>query len=377
MAREEKRFELKPVDDAESTRLENVVRLDDQVIRLERKPGTISAKPQRLEVRPKLQDESLRLDIPDHEPFDTRSHQPGIDALMDLDSPGELTESHWGESSETEKNIPWGWFILIALGIGGAFVWSLTRVTKGEAQVVQIQAAAGEVLQADAREEGEASDLISEIENCTRSFFDGRSIEDLLPYVRHADRVRPLMEHYYSENKMEFHPLSRVKNLTPVTLGNRGNFWIQNIELANREQRNALMEVGADGDVKLDWETLVCYQPMNWDAFALERPTGRSLDFRVYIEEDSFFSHEFADSKRWTCLKLTALGCDETLFGYIPRGHVMEAEAMRILGESRGRPASVILRLSVPERLQSRRGVMVEEILSPRWAYVDPPSSEP
>ncbi len=368
MARKDKPIELKPVDQVEVNRFE-------EVIRLEREPG-MSSKPLRLEVNSKTEAPNIRLIVPNQEHFEPRSHQPGIESLMDLEVANDLTEKNWGDSSESGNNIPWGWFVLIILGMGAALVWSLTRVTQGEAQIKQIHAEADEVVEENAREEGEASDFVGKIETCTRNFFHASTIADLLPYVRHPDRVRPLMEHYYREHPLVSTPVHRVKHLQPLTIENRGEFWAQGIELENRESRNMLIEFRGDRDVRIDWETLVCYQPMAWDAFALERPTGQSLDFRVYMQEDSFYSHEFSDSDRWVSVKLTAMSSDETLFGYFPRGDAMEADFRRALTETSDQAAAVILRLSVPEGLQSRRGVVIEKILSPRWIYLDSPESD-
>ena len=36
--------------------------------------------------------------------------------------------------------------------------------------------------------------------------------------------------------------------------------------------------------VRIDWETLVCYQPMKWDDYVAQRPAVTPLDFRVYVE---------------------------------------------------------------------------------------------
>ena len=52
------------------------------------------------------------------------------------------------------------------------------------------------------------------------------------------------------------------------------------------------------------------------------------MDFRVYVEADNFYSHEFADSDQWMSFRLTALDSEETLFGY---ARPDSAEARRLL----------------------------------------------
>jgi len=147
------------------------------------------------------------------------------------------------------------------------------------------------------------------------------------------------------------------------------------VALAEGKTHNLIIEILESGEPRIDWETLVCYQPMNWDDFAVQRPTGKSLDFRVYVERDSFYSHEFGDSDRWVSFRLTALGGEETLFGYAAAGSTQAQGLLRLLEENGGRRTSLMLRLGIPEGLQSRRGVVIEELLNSRWIYLDPPDS--
>jgi hypothetical protein len=100
------------------------------------------------------------------------------------------------------------------------------------------------------------------------------------------------------------------------------------------------------------------------------------LDFRVYAEADNFFSHEFADSNRWACFRLTALDSDVPLFGYAPAGGEVATTIQQLLQQNAGHRSSLILRLSIPEGLQSRSGVMIEKVLSPRWLYIESPASD-
>jgi hypothetical protein len=45
----------------------------------------------------------------------------------------------------------------------------------------------------------------------------------------------------------------------------------------------------------------------------------------------------------------------------------------RIVTADSYRKTNLILRLMVPEGLQSRRGVVIEKVMSPRWIYLEPP----
>jgi hypothetical protein len=194
--------------------------------------------------------------------------------------------------------------------------------------------------------------------------------------VRHPERVGPLMHAYYAKHPVSPGLLRRIRSLQPLTLDNRADFWMASVELADGSRRELIFEITGTLTPLIDWETLVCHQPMAWDDFVNERPAGQSLDFRVYVEPDHFFSHEFADADRWACFRLTALDSEETLFGYLAKDSPELPKLASLLEGGGGTRASAILRLHVPEGLASRRGVVIEQLISPRWIYLDPPDPE-
>lgn len=369
MAREEKRIELRPVDD-------HVEPEEAPVVRLESEATSLRAKPVRLTPSPEPADAGQRLELPDREDTGSRTHQPGIEALIEVEGPDpNFLEQDWGKHSTHQRAIPWGWFALIGLILAGGLIWSLSGVKEAEVKADQIRVATESVLGNEAKEELEASKLVERIETTIRKFFDATSVESLARLARDPERVRPLMEHYYEGKAVPASRLVRIKPLQPLTLENRANFWMTTVELADQPNRNLVIEIPDTGEPRIDWETLVCYQPMKWDNFVTERPTGSSFDFRVYLEQDSFFSHEFADSARWNSFRLTAPDSMETLFGYANVNGETASALLDLLARNQGRRTSAILRVTIPEGLQSRRGVVIEKLLSPRWLYLKPPEA--
>ena len=367
MAREEKRFELRPVDD-EVVKPTPVIRLGNDELSHREKP---------IRLMPQKDLESKRLDLPSRDDVELRTHQPGIEALIESEVGNpDILEEQWGADATRHRNIPWGWFVLVGLLLAGGVLWSLTRVTKSEVKAEKIRVAAETVLVDDAKEEKEAGQLIDRIHNTAQKFFEATTIDALCHFVRQPERIKPLMRTYYATRPIFTSRLNDFRMLQPVTLANRANFWMASIALENRETRNVLFEIAPTGEPLIDWETLVCYQPMPWDEFAKTRPPGTFYSFRVYIEQDNFFSHEFADSSHWNCFRLTALGSEETLFGYTAADSELSKSLLDLLRKNSGRRASVILRVVIPEGLQSRSGVIIEKLMSPRWIYIEPPDSK-
>lgn len=368
MARDKRELKLTPVEDT--------VAKPVPVIRLESKETLERGKPLRLDVAPEEIRVSARLDVPVQDDFEIRTHQPGIESLIEAGpSAPELMEADWGKQATHHRSIPWGWFVLLGLFLTGAAVWSLSRIREADVQADQILVATQSTLADDAKKDLEASQLIDRIEAATRSYFQTTNPETLASLSRQTERVAPLIAQHYEGKPIPVNPLLRTNFLQPLTLDNRANFWMQSVELKNNESRNLIIEILDSGEPKIDWETLVCHQPMKWDTFALERPTGASFDFRVYLEKDHFFSHEFADSSIWNCFRLTALDSEETLFGYVKTNDPLSEDLLALLNQSSGQKIAVIVRVNIPEGLQSRRGMVIEKLMCPRWIYLNPPEA--
>jgi len=373
MRREEKRpMELRPVDED--------VRRERDVIRLQ-KPGEIAEavpeEPVRLG-KPAAESETPSLlFVPERREVEVRTHQPGIEALIEESAIVEATEQSWGGESANRHPIPWGWFALIGLVIVAAVVWSLAQMTESRGKAVAIRKETDSALISEQIEEAEARALIERLESLLAAFFSCKTIDGWQGMVRQPERVMPLIRDYHAIHPEMPGPLRSVRVLEPITIDRHANFWMASVMLASGELRSLLIETDGMGEPRLDWETFVCHQPMPWDEFARNRPQDKPMDFRVYVEADHFFSHEFSDSNQWLSFRLTALDADETLFGYLRTDHEDVQRMLACLRYNQGRKTSLILRLNVPHGLQSPRGVVIEKLMSPRWIYLTSPSLEP
>ena len=370
MAREKKKIRLKMVD-------ESAVQ-PARVPRVENQETQQQTKPMRLKVLEATKGSSQRLELPEKlDAEELRTHQPGIEALAELDAADlNFIESSWNPELAKSKPTPWGWFILLGLVLAGGLLWSLTLVRSAAPLQLEQQSSAKSAIEKNQKEDQEASQLVEQIEATTRKFLKAKSIEEIMPLVRHAERVAPLMRKYYATHPFADLHVSEFLPLQPVTLENRANFWQAYTNVKTDKSVPLLVEVLDSGDPKVDWETFVCYQPMDWDVFAKERRKGESLDFRVYLEATNLFSHEFSNSNVWNCYKLTALGSEEVLFGYAKIGSEVATALTDLLEKNSNVKTAAILRMNIPEGIQSRQGVFLEKVMAPRWIYVDSPATE-
>jgi len=366
MSRRRNTPELRPVDEAaEKEQGMRYFRLDpeqgpsaeQEVVKLESTRGP-----------------AQKLMVPVREEIETRSNEPGIDSLIE----GELTtmeslEEAWGQAAVEKRPLPWGWFALIALVLVGGALWSLKDILFAKEQLEVIRLETQSILETEESSVESARSLIDRIESSLYAFCLAPDLDSMRRIVRHPHRVRSLMEDHYSRHPFQPFGAGNIEMLRPLTLATRGDFWAATMRFDDGTKKNFIIQADEEGEALVDWETAVNYQPMPWDEYATKRPVGSPLDFRVYLEPDSLFSHEFRDSAKWDCYLLTALDSEEMLFGYVksdsPTAQLLRMWFQRVPSQR----ASMILRLSIPEGLTSPRGVVIDHALSVRWVYIASP----
>lgn len=301
----------------------------------------------------------------------SRTHQPGIDDLIDNPVAAiDETELTWGEESRIRRHRPWGWFILAGLILTGAVIWSLVSVQKADDVADTIRMQTEEIIVDEEAEQREAEELVNSIESAIRSYFSATTLDSRLRWVRFPERVAPMMRQYEETSPAKPSPLQSIRILQPLPIERHTNFWMSSVVLATGERRELVIEC-TDAGPRIDWETMVCYQPMPWDEFAKNRPEETSKDFRVHVEPDTFYSHEFGNENEWACYRLSALNSEEIMFGYVRRGTETETEIAALA--SGIRRTSLILRLQIPAGIQSPMGVVIEKVISPRWLQITLP----
>jgi hypothetical protein len=368
MAREIKKVELRTVDDTPVDK--------GPVFRLN--PGDSKADPEPLIRIEPVDEPSTKLEVEKNDSIPHRSHEPGIEVLIDQElMTTDVSEANWGEEEQSKRPLPWGWFALVGMVLLSAVLWSLSNVNEANFQIDTIKVSTETLINEADEADREALLTVETVERAISRFGKASSIEEMLPLVRHAERVAPLMEDHYARNRFQGLGNPEIRALQPITFGFKGNFWMTSIKTADGSIKNMLLEETDPGEVLIDWETFVCHQPMPWDEYAAKRPAGTTLDFRVHANPDTFFSHEFSDSKQWSCYKLTALDSEETLFGYAPVGSETAAILQNHFQRNGTNPTAMILRLRLPEGMTSRRGVVIEKVMSTRWLYVEQPDDNP
>lgn len=299
-------------------------------------------------------------------------------------------EEKWIREAAAAKAraVPIGWFILLILIFGGVLLWSAVQMwLSGEHPktggadsdlLTENQDALGSQFlnpQSEAEQKKEAEERYLIMEHTLRDYMAADTLEKKSKYVRHPERVRPLMEDYYSRNEMITRDFEGVSEYHIVSLENHP-FIALRAELAGEKGIAVLLEEEKEA-FKIDWESEVSYQPMSPETFREKRPDGAAT-FRFYVRPDHFYAYEFQDEQKWRCYKLTLRDSEEHFFGYVERGSLIDEEmekATRNEKSAATRKSPLILKVSYPPAGRSDRLLKIEEIISIRWAYATNPDA--
>ncbi|NWK56733.1 hypothetical protein HW115_14005 [Verrucomicrobiaceae bacterium N1E253] len=304
-----------------------------------------------------------------------KSIEPEVSEILDQAETSEDPEEKWGDK---KRALAPGWFVLTALIIIGLATWAITNVFKAQPTIQSASEQKQTILEDAALDDEETKQTLSNMEDCVKGYLKATSIEELLPYVRHNKRVKPLMEHYYQSHQLTPGHFSQFKRIRSIGMENH-SFVYGKVSLVDGSSKKLLIEQIEDGSFRVDWESDVCYQPLAWDTFIAQRPSS-PMDMRVNISPDHFYAFEFRDESRYQCYKITTRDNNEHVFGYVDKSSPVAMQIKRIILKSQehggGREEPMTLRLRFPENSNSKRSVHIEALLAPRWTYLNPPAPQ-
>ena len=299
-------------------------------------------------------------------------------------------DAQWIREAAASKvrAVPFGWFILLILVFGGVLLWagiqmwssgdqSSGRNLKDQASERIVSAELSDFINPAAEDfqRKEAEERYLKMERAVNDYLRAELLEEKLKYVRHRERVTPLMKDYYSRREIAVREYESISEYHIVSLDNHPFVAIR-VELQDDDSVALLLEEKGD-EFKIDWESEVAYQHIPLEDFRKNRP-DEAIDFRFYVKPDRFYAYEFRDEEQWRCYKLTARDSDEHFFGYVRRGSLLEEEMDKVTGyDSRKATKLVplILRVTFPPAGRGERSVEIKKIVSSRWAYSTNPTN--
>lgn len=301
---------------------------------------------------------------------------PEVAEILDNENEEIDSEEAWGAAAR--KAPPLGWFVLAGIVVCGFALWASVNVFRAQSELAEVEEDKKELIVDRIKEDKEVRQTLDLMKDCVRGYLMAKSIEEKLPYIRHADRVKPMMVNYYQTNEMkpaDFRNFERIRSMGLESL----SFVFGQVELYNGKKHRLLLEQLEDGTFKVDWESDVCYLPIPWGKYLQESPPEPVI-MRVFIKRDHFYSYEFRDETLFDSYKLTTRDADDHIFGFVEKGSKVAMDINRFLKKveehGRGKSEPLMLRLRFPENSNSKKCVWIDELIAPRWTYVKSPKKE-
>lgn len=282
-------------------------------------------------------------------------------------------EEEWADRRRRLRgSLPIGFVILFGVLLVGGGLWAIVRLTTGERRIESEAEVMADRLLEEERRTQSATALLEMVEEQLGKYLAAATVAEKVAFVRHPERVEPLMESYYRAQPLVPHGYERIGHFAPLAL-DQIPFIGLSVELDDGRDMTLLIEQIGEQEVRFDWESEVAYQPMPLADYLEQRPE-EPMDFRVFASFDEFHAFEFADVERWRSLYLTARDSDEYLFAYVERESDADRKIMEFIGADQKRPVPLLLRLRFLPGARSTRSVQVDEVLAPRWAYLENPA---
>jgi hypothetical protein len=295
-------------------------------------------------------------------------------------------EKEWLEDEEEAGNetVPMGWFVLLVVGLLGVLGWVVFQTMTGDPGGVSAEnvglanplgndgdrpKSAGDT-EAERRE---AEAHFEQMEIVVAGFLKAKSPEEMLKWVRHPERVAPLMKSHYARNAIESLTFKSTDEYHIASLESKPFIALKVRVEEQREGVPILLEDGPDG-MLVDWESFVCYLPMNPEDIAELRPT-EPVSLRVYAHRDTFFTYEFSDEREYDCFRLNFRGSETILYGFVKKGTILEREFLKIFPVGKvnyKKPLMISARFL--KGGEAKNSMLIEDLESTMWAYPRDPA---
>jgi transcription elongation factor Elf1 len=198
-----------------------------------------------------------------------------------------------------------------------------------------------------------------------QGFFEAETWQEALPYLRDPERVRPLMREYYSDQDFEFEPIREL------TLGESG--WRLGRLLAvfagvteeSFERRLFHLERMPDGQWKLDWETLVGYNPLSWAELKRRKPRDPVI-LRCSLSQGNYYNFNFEDREEYSCFRIHDKSGDFTgIYAYAERDSAPREQLLEAFEDSK-MPA-LMIEVRYPENATEDNQVKILSVIRKGW----------
>ena len=169
-----------------------------------------------------------------------------------------------------------------------------------------------------------AHEMIGKIKNA-------ETVEALLPYVRKAEEVGPLIERYYAGGRGTL-PIGEqlvAASELPLAYDQIDRILIFTARRSSGEPWWLVFEE-TDNGPKLDWKSFVRYSGEDVFEFLNNRTTAPT-EFRVLAMIDDYFNFEYAPAEEWICVRIFDPEESFVFYGYAKRQSPLGAQLIDVV----------------------------------------------
>jgi len=202
--------------------------------------------------------------------------------------------------------------------------------------------------------------FLAEAEPLAKRFLDAKTIDDLLPLVRHPEITGPRLRALHPDGTLQPAGMSAFNiNAELVPAGSGHTVRVRTGEYA--EKTMAFFPTPAG--VRVDWESWAGWSEMPWGEFIQTRPTGAKL-FRGMLGPVDYYNFDFTDDRKWRSYRLISPDGEHSLYAYVELGSVLD-ERLRPSPDQKQIPLTLSLRY--PPDATSPNQVLVEKWHADGW----------
>ena len=203
-----------------------------------------------------------------------------------------------------------------------------------------------------------------QIEQTLRRFFAASTPDQQLAFVRDPQRVRPLMEHYYSSHPHTPHEWKALGwALTVEEAGYRLGY--AQAVFANAEPVSLIIEEMADGTFRVDWESSVRYGEIDWEEFIKTQPSAPTL-FRVIASKPQNIPPEAAPMGS-ELLEIKHPDDNDVVYAYFDRKDPKFIPLLQQLQTGNWKDVPLTLRLCFPGPVGSGKNARIADVEGKGW----------
>jgi len=202
-----------------------------------------------------------------------------------------------------------------------------------------------------------------DIEKLIKEFFEAARITEMLPTVRDAQRVQPLMEDYYQRNPIKKQYWKGISKILPIE---EPGYHFASVEVMfdNSLPLQVVVEETPAGFV-LDWESTVQYSEMDWKEFLGSRPDKPKM-FRVFASKPEGTPDEPADGAI-AMLKIRHPHEEGTINARFDPKNSRFAPLIKQMKLNHWNDVPVTLRLYFPETNAVENEVQISGVIGKGW----------